>query len=386
MIYLDNAATTMVPKDIAEEMMRISTSAYGNPGSLHSFGLEAKKMVESARRSISTLIGANPEQIVFISGASEGNSMVFRTVKDEFHEAGGDDFYSIVSSIEHDSVLKVANSVGSVAKISPDASNTITTDMIKTADKDSYRLVSVMAANNEVGIINDVKALCEAAHEIGALFHADCVQALGSIPINVHDIGCDFATFSAHKINGPKGIGVLYVKEPERWKPMIFGGSNQEFGLRGGTENVPAIVGFGMACEAIKSVEEKMSRLNNMKKKLFVSTLRMALTDAGMDDVFVVNGPADCLSNGSKVVSLLVPGVDAETLVLAASAKKVFVSAGAACSGLEQEPSHVLKAIGLTDDEARQSFRVSFSLRTPIQDVYDGACAIADCIVALKGR
>ncbi len=386
MIYLDNAATTMVPKNIAEEMMRIYTSAYGNPGSLHSFGLEAKKMVESARRSISTLIGANPEQIVFISGASEGNSMVFRTVKDEFHEEGGDSFCSIVSSIEHDSVIKVANDVGFVAKISPDASTTITTDMIKTADKGSYRLVSVMAANNEVGIVNDVKALCDAAHEIGALFHTDCVQALGSVPINVHDIGCDFATFSAHKINGPKGIGALYVKEPGRWKPMIFGGINQEFGLRGGTENVPAIVGFGMACDELSRIGGKMAKMNNMKKKLFVSTLRMSLSDMGLDDGFVVNGPMDCLCNGSKVVSMMAPGIDAETLILAASARGVCISAGAACSGLEQEPSHVLKAIGLTDNEARQSFRVSFSHMTTVQDVYDGACIIAECIAALKGR
>ena len=233
-----------------------------------------------------------------------------------------------------------------------------------------------MNTNNEIGYAFDTHLIGKFCKNHDLLFHTDCVQAAGCRPINVKNIGCDFATISSHKIHGPKGIGALFVKEPSRWKPMILGGDSQEFGLRGGTENVAGIVGFGKACELalLNLTIEERDRMEGMKS-VFLGCL-----DKKIGRVWSLNG---CSNIATKTLNLRVAGVDAESLILLADNAGVCISAGSACNSKQNTPSHVLTAVGLTPDQARSSFRVSFSRMNTTDEVVEAAAIIADCIETL---
>jgi cysteine desulfurase len=239
-------------------------------------------------------------------------------------------------------------------------------------------LVSIMNTNNEIGYAFDVHLIGKFCKNHGLLFHTDCVQAAGCRPINVQHIGCDFATISSHKIHGPKGVGALFVKDPNKWSAMILGGDSQEFGLRGGTENVAGIVGFGKACElAQNNLTMEARDILEDQKSVFLGVL-----DQKLGRAWSLNG---CSNTATKTLSIKVDGVDAETLILMADNSGVCISAGSACNSRMNTPSHVLTAIGLTPDQARSSFRVSFSRMNTIEDVAKAAGIIADCIATLVG-
>lgn len=384
MIYLDNAATTQIDPLVVEAMMPYLTEQFGNPGSLYKLGRDAKAAVEKARAQVARLMGAKPEQIIFTSGATEANNMVFEITRTFLHENGRN--HIVTSQIEHKSVLKsvqrlvdIHNFDATLVGLSRSLSNL--PENISQSITPKTGLVSIMYANNEIGHAFDVRLIGKFCKRNDVLFHTDCVQAASCRPINVERIGCDFATISSHKIHGPKGVGALFVKDPDMWDPMILGGDDQEFGLRGGTENVASIVGFGKACELVMQHQTlaEQDRLESMKTT-FISSFDARLNQYGLGNVWMVNG---CSRTATKTISFWVDGVDAESLILMADNAGVCISAGSACNSRLNTPSHVLTSIGLTPDQARSSFRVSFSRMNTVEEVAKAAEIIADCIATL---
>jgi len=385
-IYLDNAATTQIDPEVLEAMMPYLTNEYGNPGSLYGHGRKAREAVENARRQVAAFLNAEPEQIIFTSGGTEANNMVF-TITQHLLEKSGRKRVAF-TAIEHDSVIKAARRMKikhgfDVTKIpvntAGSASHMALSDYYI---NDSMGLISMMFSNNEIGAFNLVHMISEKCHEHGILFHTDCVQAAGYNVLDVKRIGCDFLTISSHKIHGPKGVGALFVKSPRDVEPMILGGANQEFGLRGGTENVAGIVGFGKACEISKrNHSEIVTKIVDLRCE-FVCEFMNRMKAHGIDDRVSING--DVYSG--KTINLRVDGIEAETLLLMLDGLGICISSGSACNSRESVPSHVLKAIGLSDEQAASSFRISFSKMNTEEDVKTAAQTIADCINILLAK
>lgn len=398
MIYLDNAATTPLSPKVLEAMMPYLTEEYGNAGTIYGLGRRAAEAIAKARKQVADFIGASPEQIIFTSGGTEANNLAILGCKDYLSRIGKK--HIITSPIEHDSVLRAIDALckplsRNDKKCIKDEFYTTTLSVNKhgyismieldnlVLHYDDIGIVSVMYVNNEIGTINPIKAMGEFCRKNNILFHTDCVQAAGSIILNVEEIGCDFMSISSHKIHAPKGVGALYVKDKQYLSPIINGGFGQEFGLRGGTENVASIVGFGKACELI--TEDDMCKQNSTilyLKKTFYNILKAELTLYNLQDDVKVNGnPVD---HNGKVLSLTFKNIDAETLVLLMDSKDVCISAGSACTSHESKPSHVLKAIGLSDDEARSTVRISFSEFNELHEVETAAKILAECVRTLR--
>lgn len=384
MIYLDNAATTPIDPRVAEAMLPFLTEQFGNPGSLYKLGRDAKAAVEKAREHVAKFMGAKPEQIIFTSGATEANNMVFEITRPYLQSTGKT--HILTSQIEHKSVLRSVrrlidehNFEATFAGLSRTFSRY--PENLGQSIYPNTGLVSVMYANNEIGHTFDVRHIGIVCKRRNILFHTDCVQAAEYRPINVEKIGCDFATISSHKIHGPKGIGALFVKDPDMWQPMILGGESQEFGLRGGTENVASIVGFGKACEIIMEERsiERQDKLEHMKSS-FLYEFGVKLNAVGVP--WYLNG---CSHIATKTLNIRVDGIDAESLILMADNAGVCISAGSACNSMEHTPSHVLTSIGLNAEQAKSSFRVSFSRMNTQEEACKAGEIIGECVVALLG-
>lgn len=379
MIYLDNAASTMPWGDVVEAMMPYLTEEYGNPSTIYSIGKSAKAAVDKARGHVAEFFSCKPEQVIFTSGGSEGNSFVFRGLVDYLNREHKP--HILVSAVEHDSVLGVAQMLSmagfDVERIPVQSTGEVRVSDVESRIRSDTGLVSVMYVNNETGAVNpvdDIGAIC-AKH--GVLFHTDCVQAAGTYKIDVEKIGCDFATISGHKIHSVKGIGAIYAKERNRLTPLIYGGGFQEFGYRGGTENVPGIVALGKACEiSNKSIHDDLIKVST-RKQIFYTELKSALAGFGIDGILHINGQSPVIPG--KILNLRFDGVDAETLLLMLDAKGVIVSAGSACRSHEADPSNVLIEMGLSVEEARSSIRVSFSVMNTNENVAKAARFIAEC-------
>ena len=371
MIYLDNAATTKVASEVFEAMRPYLEDEYGNPGSTHKAGISARDAVIQARSQVAGVFGCDPHRIVFTSGGAEGNSSVFAGVRRYLLDRGR--AHIIISATEHDSVRRSAEALiadgFTVSEVGVYENGVVSTDELKRLITKETGLVSVMYVNNEVGSVNPIREIGEMLADTPILFHTDCVQAAGMFEIDVSEMQCDYATISSHKIHGPKGVGALYIKADAPFAPLINGGEEQEFGLRGGTENVPGIVGFGKACEMVeKSLGIDTIAVSVMKQSFFE-----VLTDDlfGIKECIGVN--ANSVMAPGKVLNLKINGVDAQTLVLYLAGMGVCISAGSACRSHESEPSKTLLAIGLTPDEARSSVRFSFSGRMDARDVVKAA-------------
>lgn len=381
MIYLDNASTTKVDPKVIEAMMPYLTEQYGNPGTIYSFGRDSRKAVEKARAQVASFIGAKPEQIIFTSSGTESNNIVFASLIDKLQTDNKSEIVS--TAIEHDSVIKAINNMCIKTNfyshfVYPNAQGVVETDSIIRRINERTGLVSVMYVNNEVGSENPVAEIGEYCKTHGILFHTDCVQAAGSHEIDVEKIGCDFLSLSSHKIHGVKGIGALYVRDKSLLSPIIHGGDKQEFGLRGGTENVPAIVGFGKACEIATECLRKTDVETSSFKQNFYSCLLESLKSFGLEDVVHING--DLIIKHGKILNLRFDKVDGETLLLMLDAKGVCVSAGSACRSQENEPSRVLLAMGIEPEDARNSIRVSFSRMNTEREIEEAAKIMADCV------
>lgn len=372
MIYLDNAATTRMDPRVFDAMIPYLCDRCGNPNSPHAAGREAKAAVEMAREQVASLINADPEQIVFTHSATYANRMVF----DRY--AYG---YPVVSAVEHSSVLEAAKAQeGEYYSILPDKTGTVPPKRMKEGlygffkgGNEVDRMASFMLVNNETGAVNDVEKLAEEAAAYGMWFHTDATAAAGAMRIDVKTLpGVDFMTFSAHKMHGPKGAAALYC-----WNPKCAAAFINE----GGTPNVPAIVGFGEACRIQKEILDQRGGWTDADYNGFACSLLASLESK---TGFRLNQP--CLAQGhfDRILSVYFAGVDAEMLVQLCSDRGLMISAGAACKAHEQKPSHVLTALGLTDDEARSSVRISFSRMTTEKDCVDGGAILADCVNQLR--
>lgn len=343
-IYLDNAATTLVYKEVVEEMESYLTEEFGNPSSPHALGERALEEMNNARKKFAAEIWAKEKEIIFVSGGTEANNTALLGTVPE--KMGKNKIF--VSAIEHSSVYEVAQYLKSieydVREIPVDKDGLIDLDRLGNAIDDKTLLVSVMQVNNEIGVIQNIKAVGEFCKKKGALFHTDAVQSFGKERINVREMNIDLLSASAHKIGGPKGIGFLYAREGVEIKPLIMGGG-QEAGRRGGTENVSGIVGFSKALKIIKKIDkEKVRKLRNY----LISKLEK------------IGGKI----NGSKErriynnVNVSFPGTDAERLVLYLSQKGIMCSTRSACLSKQQKENRVLRALGLNEEEIRSSLRL----------------------------
>ena len=384
MIYLDNAATTPIDRRVLESMMPYLTTQYGNAGTLYKFGRAANEAIQNARAQVSRFVGASNGSIIFTSGGSESNNLVLRGVKEYLKRIGRT--HVLVSAVEHDSVLRAAESLikegFDVGYIPVQGDGSVSLTALEGLLRPDTGLVSVMYVNNETGAVNPVCDIGSLCMKHGVLFHTDCVQAAGCHAIDAVEIGCDFLSVSSHKIHGPKGVGALYVKDVTTITPLIYGGAEQEYGLRGGTENVAGIVGFGRACElSAAQLQEDKTYVSSLKQR-FVTELTDALKERGMDGIIHINGGS--IMAPGKTVNLRIDGVDNESLILMLDNKEICISAGSACQSHESNPSHVLTAMGLTMEEARSSVRVSFSRMNTMEEIIEAAQTIAGFIGVLR--
>lgn len=383
MIYLDNAATTQVAPEVLEAMMPYLTNQYGNAGTLYGFGRSAAYAVQKAREQVAALFGCTSDHVVFTSGGSESNNTVFKGLRHRLTEQGKK--HLVASAIEHDSVLRAAEALTKdgfyITYVKPSSDGRISPKAVEAAIQEDTGLVSVMFVNNETGVTNDINEIGRVCRQNEVLFHTDCVQAAGQHPLSVHKNDVDFASISSHKIHGPKGVGALYMREPNIM-PLVCGGSEQEFGLRGGTENVPGVVGLGATAEiAVSNMHEDLIMVSMAKQKFYMELL-YELNELGIGDILHVNG-GSAIDPG-KTINLRFDGVDAQTLLLTLDSKGICISAGSACRSHEAEPSHVLTAMGLTAEEARSSVRVSFSKYNTVDEAENVARIMAFCVCALQ--
>lgn len=384
MIYLDNASTTKIDPSVLDAMMPFLTDEYGNPGTIYGLGRRAKEAVEKARAQVAKFIGAKPEQIIFTSGGTEANNMVFSSLLSFLEQS--EKTHVITTSSDHVSVLDSARNLCikrgfDLTELQVNHQGCVELGNIKSELRENTGLVSIMYMNNETGSENPVEEIGAMCRERGILFHSDCVQAAGCCKLDVEKMNCDFLSLSSHKIHGPKGVGALYVRDISLIIPMIRGGSAQEFGMRGGTENVAGIVGFGAACELMNERLHEIDVHNSMLKQIFYNVLEESLKAQGLQNVLHVNG--DLIIKHGKTINIRFDDVDGETLLLMLDAKGIYVSAGSACHSHESKPSHVLLAMGIDPEDARNSIRVSFSKMNTEAEVKYAAGVIANCVATL---
>lgn len=379
-VYLDYAATAPLCEEAAEAMApylvpgRANLVVGGNANSLHAPGRAAFAALEDARKSLARDLGARrPDEIVFTSGATEADDAAVlglaQAAADERRRRGAGDFapHVVVTAVEHDAVLAPAKRLEAqgfrVTRLSPNRQGFIEVSALEEALDVDTVLVSVQAANSEVGSIQPIAELARAAHAAGALMHTDAVQALGKAPVHVGELGVDAASFSAHKVGGPKGVGALYLRARTPFLPQAVGGG-QESGRRSGTQNVAGVAGFAAAAHAaVEACEREAARLRVLRDKLYAA---FAAADGVEPTVDVVPGSAAFLPN---IVHVLVDGLESETLILRLDMLGFGVSGGSACSSHSLEPSHVLRALGIDADRAHGALRVSMGRYTTEADV-----------------
>lgn len=361
-VYLDHNATTPVSGRVRSRMDQALKYHYGNPSSFYGIGRKSAELLEKARQHVANAIHADPAEVYFTACATESNNAVLKSVAARFYPQKK----KIVSTpIEHPSVLNALaylETRGVVVEYCPvdGKGRVLLAELEKRVDEDTF-LVCCMFANNETGVIQDLRAVTKIARRHGALVLTDCVQALGKIPIDVHAWDVDYASFSAHKLYGPKGVGALYVKQGSPFTPLLHGG-HQESGLRAGTESLHNIVGFGAACQEVDKLLAHAGQLRALKRQL-TQRLKEIRPDC------VINSPeteSECLPN---TLSITFPGVENAGLMGMLDYRGIAVSAGSACSTGEDTPSHVLKAIGLSDEAARETIRISLGHDTSARDI-----------------
>ncbi len=360
-IYLDNAATTQVSEEVLNEMLPFFRQMYSNPSAVYSFAGEGKKAVDHARKQAAGLIGANVEEIYFTGGGSESDNWALKASAEAYSSKGK---HIITSKIEHHAILHTCEYLEKqgyeVTYLDVDEEGRISLEELKAAIRPDTILISVMAANNEIGTIEPVAEIGKIAHENGVLFHTDAVQAYGHIPINVDDMNIDMLSASGHKFNGPKGIGILYIRKGVKIRSFIHGGA-QERGRRAGTSNVPGIVGFGKAAEiAGKTMEERTGKETALRDHLIERVL------SEIPYVRLNGHKTDRLPNN---VNFCFRFIEGESLLILLDQLGVCASSGSACTSGSLDPSHVLLAIGLPHEIAHGSLRITLSEETTLENI-----------------
>ena len=360
-IYMDNAATTQTYPEVVEAMTPYFTEYYGNPSSIYSFAGESKKAVEDARKTIADFIGAKPEEIYFTGGGSESDNWALKATAEAYESKGK---HIITSSIEHHAILHTCEYLErkgyEITYLDVDEYGTVNPEDVEKAIRPDTILISVMTANNEIGTIEPIKEIGEIAKKHGVLFHTDAVQALGHIPINVDDMNIDMLSASGHKINGPKGIGIMYIRKGVKIGSFIHGGA-QERKRRAGTHNVPGIVGIGKAVElAAKNMESRMEKETKLRNHLIERVLAEIPYSR-------LNGHRENrLPNNANFCFRFIEG---ESMLILLDQNGVCGSSGSACTSGSLDPSHVLLAIGLPHEIAHGSLRLTISEKNTMEEV-----------------
>ena len=364
---MDNNATTPLHPKVKEELIRAMEN-YGNPSSMHQFGRAAKVVVREAREKIASFIGSSSEEIIFTGSGSESSNTVLSILACPANQcdcSGVGKYKKIITTaIEHPCVLETAKCIArrnvEVKFLNVDQYGKINIKELEDELKKGLALVSIMAANNEIGTIQDIKKISDLVHQYGSIFHTDAVQAVGKIPVNVNDLSVDFLSFSSHKVYGPKGIGALYIRRGTPFCPLIRGG-HQESGRRAGTENTLGIIGFGKAIEMrAKEMADEHNRLLRFKERL-----KEGITSK-IDNVIFNGHPEDCLSN---TLNVSFPGAEGEAILLYLDLEGIAVSTGSACASGSLDPSHVLLATDIPIECAHGSIRISMGRDTTSEDI-----------------
>jgi len=387
--YLDYAATTPVDKRVLEAMLPYFTEHFGNANSLYKVGRDAHHTLEAARETIATGIGAaRPSEIIFTSGGTEADNAAFISVLNRIapHKEGnvaGSRGHIVTSAYEHPGVLNLVKWLGKqgfeVSYVQPRSDGYVHVDDLAAELRDDTKIVSIMHSNNEIGCVNDIRSLAECARERGALFHTDAVQSLGKTPFDVQELGVDMASFSAHKLYGPKGVGALYLRRGISFEPFLKGGG-QESRRRSGTQNVAGAVGFAKALEiCLAEMDEEAIRLSALRDKL------IDRVTSGLENTQATVDPRGCSRQRIPgIAPLLINGVEGESMLLQLDNLGYAISTGSACSSGSLDPSHVLLSIGVKKEIAHGSLRVSLGRLTTEKDVEGFADALIPIVERLR--
>ena len=409
MIYLDNAATTALSESARNAMEPYFSTQYGNPSSIYRFGQEARKAVEESRQSIAALLRVSPREIYFTGGGTESDNWAISSVVLERALKKEKSAHLITSTIEHPAVLRTCSffeSLGvKVSRIPVDKEGFLNLEILekvlqeesslRKTEESSHCLISVMAANNEIGTIENLKEIGRLAKEYGAVFHTDAVQAFGQIPLDMEEMRIDLLSASSHKIHGPKGVGLLYIRKGLKLPSFLHGGA-QERGLRAGTENVPGIVGFSVAAKEAFSTMEERGRKKVALRDLFFKRLMEEIPEAKISGVNPLEDEGIGESPESPFLSSLhhrlpgnvhicLPGVEGESVLLLLDQKGICASSGSACASGSLEPSHVLLAIGKSHEEAYSGLRLSLEETLTEEELEYTVEAIREAVEKLKG-
>ena len=374
---MDHSATTPVAPEVLEAMLPYFRERFGNPSSLHSFGLEARTALEESREKVARLLGADPEEIIFTSGGTESDNLALKGIAYKNRSEGR---HIVTTSIEHPAVLEVSRELErqgfQVTYVAVDHDGLVDLSALEGALRKDTILISVMHANNEIGTIQPLEKIGEMAEERDIYFHTDAVQTAGKIPVKVKDLGTDLLSLSAHKLYGPKGIGALYVRKGSRIQSITEGGGHER-GMRSGTENVAGIVGLGRAADLAREImHEEMERLTRLRDSLAELVL-------GRVEKAWING-----SMTRRLPSNLNFGfeyVEGESLLLYLDSKGIAVSTGSACSSHKLEPSHVLLALGLKPEQCHGSLRLTLGRSNSEEDVDFVAECITEAVERFRG-
>ena len=374
LIYLDNAATTKTSEEVVAAMLPYFTEYYGNPSSVYEFASESKKAVSNARRTIAETLGAQENEIYFTAGGSEADNWALKATAEAYQNKGK---HIITTKIEHHAILHTAEYLEKrgfeITYIGVDENGVVKVDELEKAIRPDTILISVMFANNEIGTIQPIKEIGEIAKKHGILFHTDAVQAYGQLPINVDELHIDMLSSSGHKLNGPKGIGFLYIRKGVKIRSFVHGGA-QERKRRAGTENVPGIVGYGKAAEiAAKTMKERTAKEIELRDHLIDRVL------AEVPYTRLNGHRTNRLPNNANFSFQFVEG---ESLLILLDNNGICASSGSACTSGSLDPSHVLLAIGLPHEIAHGSLRLTLSAETTMEDID----FVVDCIKQIIER
>jgi cysteine desulfurase len=371
LIYADNASTTRISDKALERMLPFLREEYGNPSSLYSHGTKSKNAIEEARCKVAGAIGAEASEIIFTSGGSEGNTCVLSSIMDG---------HIVTSSIEHDSVLKACHALErkgvDITYLPVDSKGLVSLYDLENSIRSNTKLVSIMLANNEIGTIEPISEIGKFLSKAGILFHTDAVQAVGHIPVDVKQLSVDYLTASAHKFHGSKGTGFMYKRKGVPLSPLVFGGE-QELGFRSGTENVAGIVSLGYALE---ECIDQMEPITNKVRELVeatVSGIRARIPN------ILVNGNTE--SHLPGIINIVFEGVSGESLMHLLDLKGICVSTGSSCSSKKKAVSHVLMALGLTEEQARYAIRISYGRFNTIHEAESVIAAVCDACKKIAG-
>ncbi len=378
MIYLDNAATTKVSAGALKTMTSCLEELCGNPSAVHTAGARSRQAMERARREAAAVIGAEEGEIFFTSGGTESDNWALISVFEARRDRGN---HIVASAVEHHAVLRTCEYLKSrgaeITLVRPGEDGAIDPEDVRRAMRPGTILVSVMTANNETGVIQPVRAIADAAHDGGALFHTDAVQAFGHIPLSAEACGADLLSASSHKLNGPAGCGILYIRRGTAVRSLIHGGS-QERSRRAGTENVAAIAGFGEAAREARLFMDQRGRAERALRDYLIREVEAAVPGAAL-----VGSRENRLPNNA---CFLFPGTENQTVLIGLDMRGVAASGGAACSSGSLDPSHVLLAMGYTYEEAFSEIRLTLSHENTREEIDAAVKALAEVVRGIRER